>query len=1359
MSRSSIPTARAAYDSMSYDQLRVAAADVLPVGDRTPKQWFELALQHAEAARQADRRGSKATLFVEYTQLATAYKNALFHPGTKEAKAADPRWATRVSEFKPTWEAAVQKATTLKEELKRALSEPTSPVPASSRTVGADSHAPAPSPSLDEEAGGSIADRMKALSGRGMDVGSGSKRISRDFVSHSRSASTTSATVGSGGGGASGFGAARNGAASAAATGTSPEPTVSISTGSSSSAMPPPVSTTAHRPTSSVSASSSLARSPPVANGLHVAAQQTGASSHSLKSVATGGSVSSGTVPTSASIPVIRPSSPTKQPSPVADPSPRPQLSSFPSSSSTKGLLDSTPLTSPPKIPAALPHRPSSPSGPRPLPSPAPRGLSPVPSVSPVPRDDLGDFEANFPSLDNFGKQFEDALPSVPSLGLSDTTPAPASASSTKSPVLDDLPSFPDLPAFPTLPSVPSHLPGREEPKSALPPPPAPADSLHDVEAFPSPPSPDLYVDLKRPASTPIVSDKGILASSPPDESPLGEAPASVAPPAPAASMPDPVIKMPEPRTAGPAMSPSTPSSSAPDAAHGHRGSVPVAFPSPKVSGNVINPASSSSNGRAGAGAGSAAVSPSNSRPGPSQTESQAPGFAPAQLGKPEFPITNAITPETLRSYFLNSSIDVLLLDVRDEKEYSTGYVGAEYVARGAKINVIWIDPTVLARDGLTSTQLEDAMSLSPQAQQLAFQNRHKYDLVVLYDKRSTTFPKKGEPPTPISRLWSIIGENEFRKTLPRFPAMLIGGFEGWVKFIMARQKASMQQHQLAQQQQSRPYNPKTNGHGPVPLGPKPVGNRTNADLLAKKQSREAPAYHQSSQYARGITENSMTGAHASSASISSLAYAGYDASRPAQSPSLPRTSHASSASISSYNAPSAIAPPPRASIHPGAGARRQSGYLDSQGYSGHTTTSRPSIDYPQPHALAQVPQPPPAVATHSLERQDPRPMPRTVSTRSVDQLAPNYGVRYWRNTKLGLTGLKNLGNTCYMNSTVQCLSATLPFARYFLDGRYKRDINVYNPLGTKGDLAHAFAELLGALWGENYTFLSPITFRKSIINFKSDFAGSEQHDSQEFLSFVMDGLHEDLNRIKTRPKPIEMTPEREAALETLPPQIASDKEWQIYKMRNDSLIVDLFQGQYMNRMECLTCHKTSTVYDSFQWLTLDLPTTKSKVVLPELFDQFVKPEILDGDEKWFCPRCKVNRRASKTLTLVRLPPVLLIQLKRFIPVNGGRFWNKSETPVIFPLTNLDLSRYVPVRQPTGTEDLDDPRTQIGPFKYDLYGVSNHMGTLSSGHYTAFVRSSDQWMFCEDSRVQPAREVDVVSRPAYILFYKRVQAS
>lgn len=61
-------------------------------------------------------------------------------------------------------------------------------------------------------------------------------------------------------------------------------------------------------------------------------------------------------------------------------------------------------------------------------------------------------------------------------------------------------------------------------------------------------------------------------------------------------------------------------------------------------------------------------------------------------------------------------------------------------------------------------------------------------------------------------------------------------------------------------------------------------------------------------------------------------------------------------------------------------------------------------------------------------------------------------------------------------------------------------------------------------------------------------------------------------------------------------------------------------------------------------------------------------------------------------------------------------FWDKSETPVIFPIHGLDLTRYVPARQRTGIEEVEDPRTQVGPFRYDLYGVSNHMGTLSSGH-------------------------------------------
>lgn len=102
------------------------------------------------------------------------------------------------------------------------------------------------------------------------------------------------------------------------------------------------------------------------------------------------------------------------------------------------------------------------------------------------------------------------------------------------------------------------------------------------------------------------------------------------------------------------------------------------------------------------------------------------------------------------------------------------------------------------------------------------------------------------------------------------------------------------------------------------------------------------------------------------------------------------------------------------------------------------------------------------------------------------------------------------------------------------------------------------------------------VALQKSISTFAPTFAGTEQHDSQEFLSFLLDGLHEDLNRVQTRPPAVEMTPEREAALETLPPAVAAEKEWKIYKQRNDSFVVDLFQGQYRNRLECLVCHKVS---------------------------------------------------------------------------------------------------------------------------------------------------------------------------------------
>lgn len=115
-------------------------------------------------------------------------------------------------------------------------------------------------------------------------------------------------------------------------------------------------------------------------------------------------------------------------------------------------------------------------------------------------------------------------------------------------------------------------------------------------------------------------------------------------------------------------------------------------------------------------------------------------------------------------------------------------------------------------------------------------------------------------------------------------------------------------------------------------------------------------------------------------------------------------------------------------------------------------------------------------------------------------------------------------------------------------------------------------------MWKEKYTFVSPLSFREQICRFAPQFRGSDQHDAQEFLGFLLDGLHEDLNYVQVKPKAVEMTPERERDLETLPQQIMSEREWEIYRRRNDSWIVQCFQGQFRNQMRCLTCPQVSSL-------------------------------------------------------------------------------------------------------------------------------------------------------------------------------------
>lgn len=153
-----------------------------------------------------------------------------------------------------------------------------------------------------------------------------------------------------------------------------------------------------------------------------------------------------------------------------------------------------------------------------------------------------------------------------------------------------------------------------------------------------------------------------------------------------------------------------------------------------------------------------------------------------------------------------------------------------------------------------------------------------------------------------------------------------------------------------------------------------------------------------------------------------------------------------------------------------------------------------------------------------------------------------------------------------------------------------------------------------------NYTIVFVINLtnlQNTVCKYSQQFSGNEQHDSQEFLNTLLDGLHEDLNRILKKP-PVQMTPEREAELERLPQQIASQQEWSVYRMRDDSIVVDFFQGQFRNRMECLTCRKTSTTYNSFMYLSMPLPQTRGRATLQQCLDMFVQEEVMEKADAWF---------------------------------------------------------------------------------------------------------------------------------------------
>lgn len=223
------------------------------------------------------------------------------------------------------------------------------------------------------------------------------------------------------------------------------------------------------------------------------------------------------------------------------------------------------------------------------------------------------------------------------------------------------------------------------------------------------------------------------------------------------------------------------------------------------------------------------------------------------------------------------------------------------------------------------------------------------------------------------------------------------------------------------------------------------------------------------------------------------------------------------------------------------------------------------------------------------------------------------------------LTGLCDISN-CYMNCILQCLCNTPAMAEYFTKNYYQEDINRTNILGHKGEVVEEFGVIMKAMWSGLYKSIRPRDFKFTIGKVCEMFAGNEPQDARDFMHVLLDGLHEDLNKADTS-KPYQW----EVNDHHLDDQRAANLAWSRYKLRNDSIIVALFHGQWKITVQCLTCQHKTRKYDIFNYHNLPLASSK-ECSLQDCLKLFSREEKQDNHV--FCSHCKARRSGSSRPSL-----------------------------------------------------------------------------------------------------------------------------
>ena len=404
-----------------------------------------------------------------------------------------------------------------------------------------------------------------------------------------------------------------------------------------------------------------------------------------------------------------------------------------------------------------------------------------------------------------------------------------------------------------------------------------------------------------------------------------------------------------------------------------------------------------------------------------------------------------------------------------------------------------------------------------------------------------------------------------------------------------------------------------------------------------------------------------------------------------------------------------------------------------------------------------------------------------------------------------GLSGLENMGNTCYMNSIIQCLTSLDFFRSWLLKDKYMKQLyqNIVDTIAEKKrkkenisedtqviikkkevdeeceeTVVYQLSALIQTMWYRNF-ICKPESLKKIIGDKCSIFKGFKQNDSQELLSMVLDAVHEETkakvtvtfpnipedvkNYLKVLTECTEKANDETLSIEEREKFLIYLKQfknthidsatisdsyifWKKYIQKSHSIVTDLFTGLYYSKIICQECNNITWAFDPFT--ILSLPTQEyGETTLADSLQKFVSTELLTDQEKYFCTECNKKVNATKKIHIWEPPNILIIQLKRFKATN--RMITKTSSVVKFPLEGLDIKDYL--------SDIHEIKNTV----YDLHAISDHSGSCYSGHYIAYCKNgiNKNWYGFNDERVfhVPVEDLEqeIVTRDAYILFYVR----